>query len=121
MDHLEFQQWADDVTPLLYFDTKLQNQFKQCVRAANISKSLNNSIDLNSNIGRACGIVNQAVTLREIMPIHNSAANPTKDPANSPKNPLSTLHIDTFKTVFGGLVLACLIYLIYTHFDLKLN
>ncbi|MBI5889719.1 MAG: hypothetical protein HZB47_03450 [Nitrosomonadales bacterium] len=116
---LEYETWTDEVAPLLSFNEKLQNSFKHYVKIAKFNSRTNSSnID---QINETIGILNQAITSLEVMPVHNAATNPAKNPSDARMNPLSMLHIDIFKTVAGGLVLACVFYLIATHFGLKLN
>jgi len=116
---LEYERWADEVMPLLSFNEKLQNSFKHYVKIEKFNSRANSpNID---QINETIGILNQAITSLEVMPVHNAATNPAKKPSDASMNPLSMLHIDIFKTVAGGLVLACVLYLIATHFGLKLN
>lgn len=59
--HLEFQQWADKVLPLLAFDQRAQREFKSLVTTIEVQHSLRIEKQENININNLFGILNQAI------------------------------------------------------------
>ena len=58
---LEFEEWADAVSPLLSFNTRYSHEFDQRVTAATVTFRMNNPIDSATNMNDAIGILNQAI------------------------------------------------------------
>lgn len=76
-NHIEFHTWADKVLPLLSFDQKLYNRFRSIVLATNSARILKSTQQEVENINTAIGMLNQAITSLEVMPVPNPAQNPT--------------------------------------------
>lgn len=125
-NHVEFHTWADKIIPLLSFDPKLQSQFKSMVSATKSARLFEIKQQEIENINSAIGMVNQAITLLEINPINNSTANPANEetpdgterqhPINLWQRPIGAAWV----IVFGGVILAFVIYLIKTHLGIPL-
>lgn len=123
----EGMQWIDKVLPLLKYDQQHYVYFynhSQYVRIISLSADT-----LMAHLNPMIGIVSQAVielennieSPAEVMPVHNSVANPSdKKPLDANKSK-SISPTKNFESVIGGLVLACALYLIATYFGLKLN
>ncbi|WP_299262719.1 hypothetical protein [uncultured Psychrosphaera sp.] len=62
---IDFESWADNVIPLLSFNTKIQSEFKQAVTSAVVSSRMNYGEDAHTSINDAIGILNQAILLPE--------------------------------------------------------
>jgi hypothetical protein len=60
---IDFESWADNVTPLLSFNIKIQSEFKQAVTSAVVSSRMNYEEDAHTSINDAIGILNQAILL----------------------------------------------------------
>ena len=118
--HNEFLVWSDSVLPLLSFNPSLQNQFKSAVRAANTNRSLGVPDGTNANIGRAIGLLNQAVISREVNPVPSAATQPSSDQSNSEddwyKKPIGLMGVGVLIVVLG--VLAVYLLKIYTGLPL---
>ena len=63
---LDFENWSDSVQPLLRFDEKFNRQFEQDVMRAKVTYRMNNSVDANTNMNSAVGILNQAIAAIQI-------------------------------------------------------
>jgi hypothetical protein len=72
--HLDFQNWVDQVAPLLSFDAAAKASFLHCARSADVSHNLGSTNDSYSSISRAVGIVNQAVRTLELQVQESSPA-----------------------------------------------
>lgn len=67
--HIEFLQWADNVSSRLSFDPPLQSSFKSRIRTATIQHSGGRSN--TEQINEAIGLLNQAVLLLETPPFQS--------------------------------------------------
>lgn len=112
----ECMQWIDNVLPLLKYDQQHYVDFynhSQYVRITSLS-----SDTLMAHLNPMIGIVSQAITELEnnIEPLmQNEAVQTTTEKYKT----ISLTKI--IESVIGGLVLACIFYLIANHFGLKLN
>lgn len=61
-DLLEFENWADEVLPLLRFSTSLFSRFNSCITSAKVTHRMGNHVDSATNMNEAIGILNQAIT-----------------------------------------------------------
>jgi hypothetical protein len=79
---IDFESWADNVTPLLSFNIKIQSEFKQAVMSAGVSSRMNYGEDAHTSINDAIGLLNQAILLPEspesIAPQSNKLEPPQK-------------------------------------------
>lgn len=120
-------KWIDDILPLLKYDQQHYEDFynhSQYVRITSLSSGT-----LMAHLDPMIGIVSQAITEiennidspREVVAVHDATANPAdkEPPALNKKKSISLTNIA--ERIIGGLLLACLLYLIATHFGLKLN
>ncbi|UTW44507.1 NUDIX domain-containing protein [bacterium SCSIO 12696] len=62
---IEFEEWADKVSPLLYFDTALKSSFEQSIISAKVTYRMGNKADSTASMNEAIGILNQAIVISE--------------------------------------------------------
>jgi len=123
----ECMQWIDNVLPLLKYDPNHYEDFyyhSQYVRLTSLSADT-----LMAHLNPMIGIVSQAITElenniespAEIVPVHNPAAHSSTDKSKNAHNwhemPFGKIAIGVVTTIIG----ACALYLIATHFGVKLN
>ena len=75
-EHVEFHIWADKVLPLLSFDQKLYNRFRNMVLATKSARSFDAKQQEIENINSLIGLLNQAVTSLEIKDASPSTSHP---------------------------------------------
>jgi len=92
--HIEFSKWADSVEPLLSFDEKLQNEFKQRRRSANATNKISPK-DCANNINACIGVVNKAIKIFKLG-LHNNN-HPKTSTSTNPLNPINDIY-DLFFT-----------------------
>lgn len=119
--HVEFHTWADKVLPLLAFDPKLQSRFRTMILATDSSRHLKITQQKIENINSAIGMLNQAITSLEVKPVGRPASNPAETEPVKPNKKSSISVVKIAESVIGGLVLACLVYLIWEHFGVQLK
>lgn len=70
----EFEQWADNVEPLLSFSPKYENEFKSARLSAVAYHGMNNDLCASNNMGEAIGVLNKAITFLEIPKVKKESA-----------------------------------------------
>lgn len=123
----ECMQWIDNVLPLLKYDQNHYADFynhSQYVRITSLSADT-----LMAHLNPMIGIVSQAIielennieSPAEIVPTHNPAANFSIDKSKNAHSwhemPFGKIAIGVVTAIIG----ACALYLISTHFGVKLN
>ena len=117
--HIEFHIWADNVTPLLSFDPKLQSQFKNIVSASDTSRIFKIKGQEIENINTAIGLLNQAIKSLEINSIPNTTSNPTSNPTNNidgGHRPIVGIWVSAIATILAAMI----IYLLRHHLGISL-
>lgn len=104
---VDFDAWADKALPLLAFEPRLQNEFKNLVLSMGTCRAFKAHQQETENINSAIGLVNQAVSLLEINPKSNTAGQPAERPSNPEiqqwhQKPLGS----TWLTIVGGVLTA---------------
>jgi len=119
-DHLEYMKWVDEVSPLLSFDKDLKSKFDKRALSADVSSKIGSPKDSTGSKNATVGMLNQAITMLEIQPIHNSTAEPSSNKAG---NPIDVEKISLHKIaerVIGALLIAGCLWAIAHYFGLEL-
>lgn len=113
--HVEFQKWADQVSPLLSFDSNLKSSFDKYVQIASVNHGLYGEKYSYEGLNLAIGILNQAIGLLEIMPIQNPTTNPPANITNS-KNPPDGISLRHFAFAVGVVIFAAITIVVINHY-----
>lgn len=118
--HLDFENWADAVLPLLAFDPRAEREFKSLLVTIQVSRPFRSEEQENININNLIGILNRAITSLEANAKPNPAAHPAASPPDTPdhwyQKPLGV----TWLAVAGSVLSAIAIYLVSNWLGISL-
>jgi serine/threonine-protein kinase len=98
---IDFEKWADSVSPLLSFDSKYSHEFDRSVTAATVTYRMKNPVDSATNMNNAIGILNKAITVASMRDV--SEANTEEAILISKPYLIGKLKVKEIETVFGKL------------------